>query len=147
MIKSQNFVEKKTKNDISSSNFFLWKEGQSFQTWEDGNNWSATKTPRVLVLGHSFIRRLCDFIERNPRDFNLTLNNGTSCHKLAGCYRAHSGKDYPTWSACRAICPPWLCYRATWHEWFIVSPSFASGFWSWGLRPPATAVIHMAFSL
>ena len=29
----------------------------------------GTPTPRVLVLGHSFIRRLCDFIGRNPRDF------------------------------------------------------------------------------
>ena len=33
----------------------------------------GTPTPRVLVLGHSFIRRLHDFIERNPRDSDLAF--------------------------------------------------------------------------
>ena len=36
-----NFVEK---NDLPPYNIFLWKEGRSFQTWEDGNNWPASKT-------------------------------------------------------------------------------------------------------
>ena len=30
-------------------------------------------SPRVLVLGHSFIRRLRDFIERNPGDLDLAF--------------------------------------------------------------------------
>ena len=33
----------------------------------------GTPTPRVLVLGHSFIRRLRDFIERNSRDLDLAF--------------------------------------------------------------------------
>lgn len=34
----------------------------------------GTPTPRVLVLGHSFIRRLRDFIERKPGDLDLAFN-------------------------------------------------------------------------
>ena len=30
--------------------------------------------PRVLILGHSFIRRLRDFIIRNSPTYNLNLN-------------------------------------------------------------------------
>ena len=33
----------------------------------------GTPTPHVLVLGHSFIRHLHDFIERNPRDLDLAF--------------------------------------------------------------------------
>ena len=33
----------------------------------------GTPTPRTLVLGHSFIRRLRDFIERNPGYLDLTF--------------------------------------------------------------------------
>ena len=33
----------------------------------------GTPSPRVLVLGHSFIRRLRDFIERNPGDLDLAF--------------------------------------------------------------------------
>jgi len=31
-------------------------------------------TPRVLILGHSFIRRLCQFIEQNSPDLNKKMN-------------------------------------------------------------------------
>ena len=33
----------------------------------------GTPSPRVLILGHSFIRRLRDFIERNPGDLDLAF--------------------------------------------------------------------------
>ena len=36
-----NFVEK---GDLSPYNIFLGKEERSFQTWEDENNWPASKT-------------------------------------------------------------------------------------------------------
>ena len=36
-----NFVEK---GDLSPYKIFLWKGGRSFQTWEDENNWLASKT-------------------------------------------------------------------------------------------------------
>ena len=32
------------KNDFLFYNVFLWKEERSFQTWEDGNDWPASKT-------------------------------------------------------------------------------------------------------
>ena len=42
-----NFVEK---DNLSPYKMFLWKEGWSFQTWEDGNNWQASKTPFSWIV-------------------------------------------------------------------------------------------------
>ena len=36
-----NFV---VKDDLSPYKIFLWKVGRSFQMWEDGNIWPASKT-------------------------------------------------------------------------------------------------------
>jgi len=40
------------KKDLSTYKVFLWKDGRSFQTWEDKNNWPASKTRfcRMLLL-------------------------------------------------------------------------------------------------
>ena len=44
---------------------------------------------RVLILGHSFIRRFRDFIIKNSPTYNLTLNINTSVtilwHDVGGC--------------------------------------------------------------
>ena len=53
----------------------------------------GTPSPHVLVLGHSFIRRLRDFIECNPRVFRfnvkITESAAVSWQGLGGCPVLH----------------------------------------------------------
>ena len=57
-----------------------------------------TPTPRVLVLGHSFISRLHESIESNPRDLDLTFQITTpaaiSWHVVGGRTVAKTIKSY-----------------------------------------------------
>ena len=74
-----NFVEK---DDLLPYNFFLWEEGRSFQTWEDGNNWPASK-PRfcgMILLktatnfsNNGFLRLTSRGMSRDPSEVLILL--------------------------------------------------------------------------